>query len=79
LTKIKKHNVNVGELFEKADIDKNFHISAEEIALAIRDSSQGNIILERAEIKLIEDFLLNRFNHKQITRAEFFGMMNTKF
>ena len=64
---------------EKADINKNFHISADEIATAIKDSSEGKIVLERAEIKLIEDFLLNRFNHKQITRAEFFEMMNTKF
>jgi len=38
-TKIKRFNVNIGELFEKADRDKNFCISAEEIASAIHDSS----------------------------------------
>jgi len=78
-TKIKKFNVNIGDLFEKADRDKNYQISAQEMAEAISNSSGGKIKLELVEIKLIDDYFLNRFNHKQLTRAEFIELMSTKF
>lgn len=78
-TKIKKFNVNIGDLFEKADKDKNYHISAEEMATAIVDSSGGKIRLERVEVKLIDDYFQNRFNHRQLSRAEFIELMTTKF
>jgi Ca2+-binding EF-hand superfamily protein len=78
-TKLKRFKYTTGELFDKADKNHNFHISAQELADAVVSTSSGETKLDASEVKMINDYFYNRFNKTQITRAEFIELFETKF
>lgn len=60
-------------------MDKNYRISAKELAVAIEHSTQHQTKLDLDEIKMIDEYFYNRFHNKEVTRAEFIELFSTKF
>ena len=77
MTKIKKFNVNISELFEKYDRNKNRRLSAEELAKALRNDMR--IELNDEEINAIKEYFKNRHNTNEIGELDFIGLLNMKF
>lgn len=78
-TKMRIFGVKPSELFDKADEDKSFNVSAQELANALSLSTGGQQKMSPQEIKLIEDYFLNSFEKKQIKRSEFIKLFETEF
>lgn len=53
-TKLAKFKYSIGDLFDKADKNRNFYISAEELAEAIRVSTNEKLDLE--EVQMISEY-----------------------
>jgi Ca2+-binding EF-hand superfamily protein len=77
VTKIKKFNINISELFEKYDKNKNRRLSAEELARALKNDMRIELIDE--EINAIKDYFKNRHNTSEIGELDFIGLLNMKF
>jgi len=64
-------------LFDKYDQDKNFRLSAKEIAEAFRIDYKINLTKE--EIETLEEYFKNKYNVTEIHRRDFFELVATKF
>jgi hypothetical protein len=77
VTKIKKYNVNPSELFDKYDKNKNKRLSAQELAVALRNDMR--IELAEEEVQAIKEYFKNRHNSLEIGELDFITLLNTKF
>jgi Ca2+-binding EF-hand superfamily protein len=77
MTKIKKFNVNISDLFDKYDKNKNKRLSPQELATALGNDMRINLTEE--EIQAIKDYFKNKHNTTEIGELDFITMMNTKF
>lgn len=76
-TKIKKFGVNISQLFDKYDLDKNGKLSAEELSKALK--SDFNITLEKDEIQTIKDYFQAKHKSVEIRKLDFIDLLNIKF
>ena len=77
MTKIKKFKVNISDLFEKYDKNKNKRLSAQELAVALRNDMR--IDLTEEEVQAIRDYFKNKHNSNEIGELDFITLMNMKF
>jgi Ca2+-binding EF-hand superfamily protein len=77
MTKIRKFNVNISDLFEKYDKNKNKRLSTQELATALGNDMRINLTEE--EIQAIKDYFKNKHNSTEIGELDFITIMNMKF
>lgn len=76
-TKINKFKVNVSELFEKYDRNKNKRLSAEELAAALQKDMKIN--LAEDEVQAIKEYFKNRHSTLEIGELDFISLLQMKF
>ena len=77
VTKAKKFKVDIGELFDKYDTDKNQRLSAEELRNALK---KNNISLSNDDVLILKDYFYNKYQRHEITKDQFFNLMKkTRF
>ena len=76
-TKITKFNVNVAQLFDKYDQNKNGKLSAEELSKALQ--LDMNIKLTDDEVQSIKEYFINKHHSSEIRKMDFIDLINTKF
>ena len=77
MTKIKKFNVKIPELFDRYDRNKNGRLSADELASALEKDM--HITMEKEDVQAIADYFKNRHNSTEIGALDFMTLMNMKF
>ena len=76
-TKIRAFNVNISQLFDKYDLNKNGKLSAEELAKALKNDF--NISLVEEEIQTIKDYFKAKHKSLEIRKLDFIDLLNFKF
>lgn len=69
--------MSVYDLFKAYDKNKNFRLSAEEIAFAVKKDLKVEMIQD--EITALNDYFMAKYKHKQIKVNEFHDLLSTKF
>ena len=76
-TKIKRFNVNLSDLFDRYDRNKNKSLSAEELATALEKDMR--IVMQPDEVKAIKEYFKNRHNSSEINELDFISLLSMKF
>ena len=74
-TKARKHGVNLAELFDKYDVDKNHMLDADELTDALQ---RNKLLTTKEDDKVLKRYFADHYNSNEITKEEFVHMM-TKF
>ena len=75
-SKARAYNVNLTELFDRYDSNRNGRLSAEELQMAL---NKNKIPTSEEDMLMMKDYFRNRLNQTEISRQDFIKLMNTEF
>lgn len=76
-TRVRRSNVNVNQLFDKYDKNRNMRLSPEELSAALMQDYQ--IRLQDDEVRAIRDYFMNKYKTKEISKSAFNELLSTDF
>lgn len=76
-TRISRNHNAVAQIFQKYDKDHSKKLSAEELANGLR--TDYKIELDPTEIRMIQEYFVNRYQKKEVTQQQFTDMLQFKF
>lgn len=76
-TKVRVFGVNISQLFDKYDANKNGRLSPDELSRALKNDF--NILLQDDEILVIREFFKAKHSSAEIAKLDFIDLLNIKF
>mmetsp|Transcript_46373 Transcript_46373/g.61418 ORF Transcript_46373/g.61418 Transcript_46373/m.61418 type:complete len:136 (+) Transcript_46373:2589-2996(+) len=75
-SKARRFQLNLGELFDRYDKNRNGRLSVEELREAL---SKAGIKIGQDDMAMIRDYFLAKTRTEQINKTDFIELMNTNF
>ena len=76
VTKARRFNANISDMFDRYDTNRNGRLSAEELKTAL---NKNNIAMSDEDVQMLKEYFRNKTRSEQISKVDFINLMNTQF